>query len=59
MVHLSVKRGDGERDGTVYEQVGSTFVLYQPDDLRAMVEAAGFEIESVRADELVQLLARA
>ncbi|WP_458206333.1 class I SAM-dependent methyltransferase [Haladaptatus sp. NG-SE-30] len=58
-VHLSVKRGDGERDGTTYDEDDRRFTLYQPDDLRAMAEDAGFDIVSLHADQWVQLLARA
>ncbi|WP_458185434.1 class I SAM-dependent methyltransferase [Haladaptatus sp. NG-WS-4] len=59
VVHLSVKRGDGEREGRSYDEDDRRFTLYQPDDLRSMAEDAGFEIESLHADEWVQLLARA
>jgi len=59
---LSVKHGDGEMSGDVYDEDERRFTLYRPDELRTMVESAGFTVESVdtdRTDSWVQLLARA
>ena len=47
---LSVKRGDGERRGGTYEGDGRQFTLYQPEQLRELVAAAGFTVETVDAD---------
>ncbi|SFK98398.1 Methyltransferase domain-containing protein [Halogranum rubrum] len=57
---LSVKGGDGEKGGDVYDDDGRRFTLYRPDELRTMVSEAGFEVESVSADDetWIQLLAR-
>lgn len=59
VIHLSVKRGDGERKGEGYDGDERRFTLYQPDGLRELVADAGFAVGSVRADEWVELLARA
>jgi SAM-dependent methyltransferase len=59
---LAVKHGDGETSGDVYEEDGRRFTLYRPEELRTMVENAGFTVESVDTDRTgswVQLLARA
>ncbi|GAB3689145.1 class I SAM-dependent methyltransferase [Salinarchaeum chitinilyticum] len=48
---LTVKRGDGRRDGDAYEADEREFVLYQPTELRGLVADAGFDIERVDADE--------
>lgn len=59
---LSVKQGDGQMSGDVYDEDGRRFTLYRPDELRTMVENADFTVESVDTDPTdswVQLLARA
>lgn len=59
---LSVKHGDGERSGDVYDEDGRRFTLYRPDELRSMADSAGFTVESASVDATdswVQLLARA
>ncbi len=59
---LSVKHGDGEMDGNVYEMDERSFTLYRPDELTKMAEEAGFTVDSVSVDATeswVQLLARA
>ncbi|WP_254545305.1 class I SAM-dependent methyltransferase [Halomarina pelagica] len=60
VLHLSVKRGEGEYVGEVYPEDDRRFTLYRPDDLRERVERAGFEaLDCRREGEWVQLLARA
>ncbi|MFH5798422.1 class I SAM-dependent methyltransferase [Haladaptatus sp. CMAA 1911] len=59
---LSVKHGDGETSGDVYDADERRFTLYRPDELRTMVDGADFTVESVDLDpsgSWVQLLARA
>lgn len=59
---LTVKRGDGRRDGDAYEEDEREFVLYQPAELRQLVADAGFDIETVETDteeNWMFLLARA
>ncbi|ODR82245.1 ubiquinone biosynthesis methyltransferase UbiE [Haladaptatus sp. W1] len=59
---LSVKHGDGEMSGDVYEEDGRRFTLYRADELRSMADSAGFTVESASVDATdswVQLLARA
>lgn len=48
---LAVKRGSGVRVTDAYEGDGRRFVLYQPDEIRGMVEAAGFDVEFRHVDE--------
>jgi len=57
---LTVERGEGTRDADAYEDDQRAFVLYQPAELRQLVETAGFTVEAVetRPDWLF-LLARA
>jgi len=59
VVYLSVKRGDGEREGDTYDGDRRQFTLYRTDELRELVASAGFEVESVSDGEWIQLLARA
>lgn len=59
---LSVKHGEGEVDGDVYETDERSFTLYRPDELSKMAEKAGFTVDSVSVDATqtwLQLLARA
>jgi SAM-dependent methyltransferase len=56
---LSVKEGDGEKEGDSYDEDRRQFTLYRADQLRQMAADAGFTVESVADDEWVQLLARA
>ena len=44
-VHLSLRHGDGEGPLTDDEFAGRFFAQWQPDDLVAVVEGAGFEID--------------
>ncbi|MFC4552596.1 MULTISPECIES: class I SAM-dependent DNA methyltransferase [Halorussus] len=55
---FSVKRGEGEMRSDAYEGDERRFTLYEPDELRALVEDAGFAVESTTADDWVTLLAR-
>ena len=56
---LSVKRGEGIREGDGYENDEREFVLYQPDELHELVEDVGFEIEALDArDGWIFLLGR-
>jgi SAM-dependent methyltransferase len=58
---LSVQLGTGERVGGLYDDDSRRFTLYRPDELRTLVESAGFDVESLGTDEdrWVWLLARA
>ena len=58
---LSVQSGTGERVGGLYDDDSRRFTLYQPEELRTLVEGAGFTVESVGLDgqRWIQLLARA
>lgn len=61
-VHLSVKHGEGTREGDAYGDDDRTFVLYRPDELEAMLSAAGFAVESIGTDgagDWIQAEARA
>lgn len=59
VLYLSVKRGEGEMESDAYEGDSRRFTLYRREELRGMVAGAGFEVESVSADEWITLLARA
>ncbi|WP_433633873.1 class I SAM-dependent methyltransferase [Halomicrococcus sp. NG-SE-24] len=56
---LSVKRGKGTAEGDTYDGDARRFTLYRPDELRAMVEDAGFAVEWLGDGSWVQLVARA
>jgi SAM-dependent methyltransferase len=58
---LSVQLGTGDRVGGLYDDDTRRFTLYRPDELQALVDSAGFDVESVGIDEdrWVWLLARA
>lgn len=56
---LSVKRGEGTAEGDTYDGDARRFTLYPPDELRAMVEDAGFAVEWLGDGSWVQVVARA
>lgn len=57
---LAVKRGSGTRTGDGYAEDERTFTLYEPPELRRLVEEAGFEIVRLDAEEAwVQVYATA
>ncbi|USZ68771.1 class I SAM-dependent methyltransferase [Halorussus salilacus] len=59
VAYLSVKRGDGEKEGDGYEGDSRRFTLYRAGELRSLVSDAGFEVESLSDGEWITLLARA
>jgi SAM-dependent methyltransferase len=48
---LSVKRGEGTVVGDGYDGDRRRFTLYEPDDLRSLLSAAGFSLVELEADE--------
>lgn len=50
---LTVKRGEGRKRGTTYEGDERRFTLWEPDELAALLERVGFEIDETDADEWV------
>lgn len=58
---LSVQLGTGERVGGLYDDDSRRFTLYRSDEVRTLVESAGFEVDSLGTDEdrWVWVLARA
>ena len=52
IVHLSVKRGNGEESSSVYgDNDERLFTLYQASELEAMLVSAEFDIDAVTTDE--------
>ncbi|PSQ19074.1 class I SAM-dependent methyltransferase [Halobacteriales archaeon QS_8_69_26] len=61
---LAVKRGSGVLESSAYDGDSRRFVLYEPDEIRGLVEDAGFEVEfrevgEGEGQEWIVLLARA
>lgn len=50
-VHLSVKHGEGTREGGAYNDDHRTFVLYWPDELEDLLSSAGFTVKTVKIDD--------
>lgn len=48
---LLVKRGTGRRAGDAYEDDERTFVLYEAEGLRSLVEDAGFDVTKLQTTE--------
>lgn len=47
---LTVKRGEGTRAGDTYEGDERAFVLWEPAELRQLVDGVGFDVETVEAE---------
>lgn len=60
VLHISVKRGEGETTGDSYPEDSRTFTLYGPEELNSLATESGFTVASVGVDDgWVQLFARA
>lgn len=51
VVHISVKCGDGTRTVTSTDDGERRFTLYQPSELKSLLQDSGFDVESVDTDE--------
>lgn len=61
MLALAVKRGEGEQNGSVYEDDERRFTLYTVDDLHARLQNVGFTVVdmNVAAEAWIQFIAQA